>query len=142
MLHRVLSTSCYKRCGGHHALDFIRLKWQKFRFQFLLRQNVANYVYVADYVLKYAYFHLLSLKTRKHDFLFSEFMLFSESWKMSLTSKQSWKPVVSSVVDQRLQTVWRPWCTRPYSLEMTKILNSNFTASKCCKLCICNCSCV
>ena len=68
MLHRVLSTSCYKRCGGHHALDFIRLKWQKFRFQFLLRQNVANYVYVADYVLKYAYFHLLSLKTRKHDF--------------------------------------------------------------------------
>ena len=65
-------TACYQRAatngGGHHALDFIRLKRQKFRFQFLLRQNVANYVYVADYVLNYAYFHLLSLKTQKCDF--------------------------------------------------------------------------
>ena len=89
----MLSTSCCKRCGGHDALDLIRLKWQNFRFQILLRQNVANYVYVTVYVLKYAYFHLLSLKTRKRDFLFSEFLLFSESWKMSLTSKESRKAV-------------------------------------------------
>ena len=89
----MLSTSCCKRCGGHDALDLFCLKWQNFRFQILLRQNVANYVYVTLHVLKCANLHLISLKTRKRDFLFSEFVLFSESWKMSLTSKESRKAV-------------------------------------------------
>ena len=68
LLYLVLWINGCKRCGGHDALDLFCLKWQNFRFQILLRQNVANYVYVTVYVLKYAYFHLLSLKTQKCDF--------------------------------------------------------------------------
>ena len=67
-MYQALSSSRFERCDGHDALDVIRLKWQKFRFQILLRQNVANYVYVTVYVLKYAYFHLLSLKAQKRVF--------------------------------------------------------------------------
>ena len=74
MLYQVLSTSWDERRGDHDALDVIGLKLQKFRFQILLRQNVANYVFVTVYVLKCVYFHLLSLKTQKHDFWFSEFV--------------------------------------------------------------------
>ena len=93
LLYQVLSICGFERCGGHDALDHICLKWLKFRFQILLRQNIANYVYVTIHVLKCAYLHLISLKTRKRDFLLSEFVLFSESWKMSLTSKESRKLV-------------------------------------------------
>ena len=38
-------------------------------------------------------------------------------------------------------TLWRPWCSRHYSLEMRKISISNFVAPKSCKLCTCNYSC-
>ena len=67
-VYRVFSSRSFKPSRGHDALDLIRLKWQNFRFQILLRQNVANYVYVTVYVLKYAYFHLLSLKAQKRVF--------------------------------------------------------------------------
>ena len=68
LLYQVLWINGCKRCGGHDALDLIRLKWQNFRFQILLRQNVANYVYVTLHVLKCAYLYLISLKAHKCDF--------------------------------------------------------------------------
>ena len=67
----------------HDALELIRLKWKTFRFQILWHQNLANYVFVTGYVLKCVYFHLLSLKRRKRDFWFSEFVFFSELCKKS-----------------------------------------------------------
>ena len=141
MVYQLLSTSRFERCGGHDALGLICLKWQKFRFQILLRQNVVNYVYVTVYVLKCAYFHLLSLKARKRVF-YSQNLWFSQnSAKKSLNSGNSPKHGVSAVVGELLRTVWRPWCPRAYLIEMAKISISNFIAPKCCKLCICNCLC-
>ena len=67
-MYQALSSSRFERCDGHDALDVIRLKWQKFWFQILLRQNVANYVYVTVLVLKCAYLYLISLKAHKCDF--------------------------------------------------------------------------
>ena len=96
MLYQVLSTSWGERCGGHDALDVIGWKLQKFRFQILLRQNVANYVFVTVYVLKCVYFHLLSLKTQKCDFWFSEFVSFSEFCKKF----------------SELRKVTKTWCIR------------------------------
>ena len=68
MEYQVLSTSCCERFFGNDALELIRLKRETFRFQILWRQNLANYVYVTVYVLKWAYFYILSLKARKRDF--------------------------------------------------------------------------
>ena len=141
MVYQVLSTSCCERVFGHDALELIRLKWETFRFQILWRKNLANYVFVTGYVLKCVYFHLLSLKRRKRDFWFSEFVFFSQNYVKSLTSQESRKHAVSSVIDELRRTVWRPWCSRRYRLEIAKISISNFIAPKCCQLRICNCLC-
>ena len=68
-------------------------------------------------------------------------LFFSQNYVKSLTSQESRKHAVSSVIDELRRTVWRPWCSRHYSLEMRKISISNFGAPKSCKLCTCNYSC-
>ena len=141
MLYQVLSTSWGERCGGHDALEVIGLKLQKFRFQVLLRQNVANYVFVTVYVLKYVYFHLLSLKTQKRDFWFSEFVSFSELCKQFSDLRKVTKTCCIRCHRRAASNEWQPWCSKPYALQMAKISISNFIAPKCCKLCICNCLC-
>ena len=142
MMYQVLSTSCCERFGGHDALDIIRLKWEKFRFQILVRQNLANYVHVTIHVLKCAYLYLLSLNTQ--NICFSILWICAILWimqKKSLNSEKSLKYGVSGAIDELLRTLFWPRCSRTYSLEMRNISISNFMAPRSCKLCICNCLC-
>ena len=78
---------------------------------------------------------------RKYLFFNSLNLCHSLNCAKSLRAQKSLKYGASGVIDDLLRTLWRPWCSRPYSLEMTKISISNFIAPKCCKLCICNCLC-
>ena len=114
MLYQVLSICGFERCGGHDAPDLFRLKWQKFRFQILLRQNVEKYVYVTIHVLKCAYLYLISLKARKCGFTIL------------------WTCVILWIVKKvsEISKAWRIMCYQKLLRPMTKISTSKFIAVK------------